>query len=90
MTERAFQFTVCGRVQGVFFRASARKKALELGLKGWVQNLPSGEVEGLAQGDEPNLQAFIEWLQQGPEQAKVSQVDTIEETLSDYLSFEIY
>lgn len=68
-------FIVEGRVQGVFFRASARSRALELGLTGWVRNLPDGRVETLACGSPEALDAFHEWLWEGPTEARVSGVE---------------
>ena len=65
---------VSGRVQGVFFRASARAKALELGVTGWARNLPDGRVEVLACGAEQALAALRDWLWAGPPQARVSEV----------------
>ncbi len=69
-------YLVHGRVQGVSFRASAQSKAQELGLTGWVRNLPDGEVEAVAQGEEAILDSFERWLWQGPEFARVTQVET--------------
>lgn len=68
-------FQVGGRVQGVFFRASARQRAEELGLTGWVRNCPDGGVEGLACGAPDALAMFRDWLWQGPEQARVTRVE---------------
>lgn len=66
---------VRGSVQGVFFRASTRSRARALGLSGWVRNLPDGDVEVLAQGAEPRVRELIEWLQRGPQFARVHSVD---------------
>ncbi len=66
---------IFGRVQGVFYRAEAQEKAQELGLKGWVKNLPDGSVEALAQGPEDSLREFIEWCKKGPAQANVTNIE---------------
>ena len=63
-----------GKVQGVFFRASTKEKANELGIKGWVKNMPDGNVEVLAAGNKDQLENFIEWCRRGPTQAIVSDV----------------
>ena len=65
---------ITGRVQGVFFRASAQRKAQELGLAGWVRNEPDGSVMAEAEGDAESLDAFIQWCKQGPAHAVVSKV----------------
>ena len=67
----SYRFVVTGRVQGVGFRAAAQGKALFLGLRGWVRNRSDGAVEGLVGGDAAELQAFHQWLQQGPPAATV-------------------
>lgn len=72
---------VSGRVQGVFYRASTRQRALELGCSGYAHNLPDGRVEVLVRGDEPAVQALVAWLSQGPPAAQVSHVDV--QALSD-------
>jgi len=66
---------ISGRVQGVFFRAWTRNQARELGIGGWARNLPSGQVEVLAQGADEALAAFLELLRQGPPLAQVDRVD---------------
>jgi len=65
---------VSGRVQGVFFRAATRARALELGLHGYARNLPDGRVEVLACGPAAELQQLCDWLGEGPPAAQVSGV----------------
>jgi len=65
---------VHGKVQGVWFRAWTRDTARELGLTGWVRNLPSGDVEVLAQGDRGQLEALILRLWDGPPLARVTDI----------------
>lgn len=62
---------VAGRVQGVFFRAETRRKAIELGLDGWVKNLSDGRVEFLISGSEAALAQMRAWLREGPRLARV-------------------
>ena len=66
---------VSGRVQGVFYRASTRNRARELGVTGYARNLPDGRVEVLACGEEEAVQELIDWLWKGPPAAKVTAVD---------------
>lgn len=70
------RFRVSGRVQGVFFRASTRERALALGLTGHAINLDDGRVEVLACGDEAAIEALRQWLHQGPPAAKVTAVES--------------
>lgn len=69
-------FTVSGRVQGVGFRYRTCDKASALDLTGWVRNMANGNVEGVAQGREQNLEIFRKWLKHGPPNARVSRVET--------------
>lgn len=64
-----------GKVQGVFFRASAKAKAVSLGLQGWVRNTPDGCVESIAQGSDEQLKQFIDWCRHGPKAAVVTSVE---------------
>jgi len=66
---------VSGRVQGVFFRYETRSKALELGLTGWVRNLPDGKVEALIEGEKEAVEKLIEFCRTGPPGAKVTHID---------------
>jgi acylphosphatase len=63
-----------GKVQGVFFRATAKEVADELGLTGWVQNTQEGHVEAMATGTGKQLTDFIGWCRQGPPRARVTEV----------------
>ena len=76
-------FTVKGRVQGVWFRESTRRFAEPLGLTGHAMNLPNGDVEVLAVGDESALDRLEAWLHEGPPMARVSEVAVSDSAASD-------
>ncbi|MES9845788.1 MAG: acylphosphatase [Candidatus Sedimenticola sp. PURPLELP] len=65
---------ISGRVQGVFFRASARYQAQQLGITGYAHNLPDGRVEVLACGEPQAIDQLKAWLVKGPPDARVSAV----------------
>ena len=67
--------TISGRVQGVFYRATAEDAAHRLGLVGWVRNLPDGRVEAVAEGERDKLDAFIAECRQGPPYARVDDIE---------------
>lgn len=71
----AARFLVSGKVQGVWFRASARDQAVPLGLRGYAKNLPDGRVEVLAVGDAAAIDELAAWLRQGPPQARVDELE---------------
>ena len=76
MTERICKRAlVGGRVQGVFYRASAAREASALGLEGYARNLPDGRVEVLACGEQESVDTFLRWLWVG---SSASRVDTVE------------
>lgn len=66
---------VHGRVQGVFFRATAQREARRLGLTGWVRNKNDATVELVAEGEETGIKDLIAWAQHGPSAARVERVD---------------
>ncbi len=70
----AARFWVSGRVQGVWYRNSAREQAGRFGLSGYARNLTDGRVEVLAVGDEGAIAALERWLWQGPPRARVEDV----------------
>lgn len=69
-----WRFRVTGRVQGVFYRASAHEQARQLGLTGWVQNVSDGSVELLACGADAAVDSLEKWLHSGPPAARVLEV----------------
>lgn len=80
MTKRAHVW-VSGRVQGVYFRQSAKHEAERLGLHGWVRNLSDGRVEGLVEGPVKAVDAWVRWCHQGPAAAHVESVTVAEESV---------
>ncbi len=72
-----------GQVQGVFFRASTREQASQLGLKGWVRNCPDGSVEVVAEGRRKAVDDLASWCRRGPPGAQVHNVQLQWEDLKD-------
>ena len=77
---------VTGRVQGVFFRVSTQRRAVELGIAGWVRNSPDGRVEITAEGPRPACEALRAYCEQGPPPAHVDMVDTTWQTATGEFS----
>lgn len=67
-----------GKVQGVWFRGSAKAVAEQLGITGFVRNEPDGSVYAEAEGDPVKLDQFLQWCRQGPERARVEKVESHE------------
>jgi acylphosphatase len=65
---------VCGRVQGVYFRASTVEQGRRLGLSGWVMNCADGSVEVAAEGEIDQLEQLVNWCHHGPPGAQVKEV----------------
>lgn len=75
-TPRAARVFVEGRVQGVGYRFFAARAARDLGIGGWVRNLPDGRVEALVRADVPEaLEAFLARLREGPPHSRVERVE---------------
>lgn len=83
------QITITGTVQGVFFRASTKAVADQLGVKGIVLNQPDGSVYLEAEGDEFALGQLLEWCHEGPDKAQVDKVTTREAAVKNYRNFEV-
>ncbi len=81
--------TIKGKVQGVFFRASTKKEADKLQLKGMVKNMPNGDVYAELQGEVDAIEAMKKWMQVGPEMARVDKIDVKIEKKEAFTSFEI-
>jgi acylphosphatase len=80
---------VHGRVQGVFFRDSARSKAAELGVTGWISNRSDGAVEAVFEGAPDAVAAMVDWSRQGPRGADVGRVEESEERPEGLTGFEV-
>ncbi len=89
MTRRVHVW-ISGRVQGVFFRGSARSQAERLGLSGWAQNLPDGRVEIVAEGEADRIDRFLAWCRSGPPLARVDDCRVVEESpLGESAGFQV-
>ena len=81
---------ISGRVQGVWFRASTKQIAKQLGLTGWVRNTPDGCVEAVFEGEEHLINKMIEWCHHGPSLSKVKNVDVKnQDPTSEFSDFSI-
>ncbi|MEM2941108.1 MAG: acylphosphatase [Thermoproteota archaeon] len=79
---------VSGMVQGVFFRYETRRLAQELGVNGWVRNLPDGRVEAVFEGEESLVKKMVEFCRKGPPGARVTDVKVErEEYRGEFKSF---
>ena len=86
---QTISITVSGKVQGVFYRQSAKERARELGLTGQVTNLRDGNVQIAATGTTEQLAAFTDWCKKGPPRAVVAGVEIIEIPLKQFEDFTI-
>jgi acylphosphatase len=68
-----------GKVQGVFFRATAKKVAENYNLTGWIKNKSNGNVEAIVTGEKNRVEMFIDWCKKGPENARVTEVSITDE-----------
>lgn len=80
---------VSGHVQGVFFRETARRRALDLGVAGWIRNRTDGSVEAAFEGDAEAVERLVELCREGPRGARVDWVDVIAEEPEGLSGFEI-
>ncbi len=86
---RRARVVVGGQVQGVFFRATCRRIATDLGVSGWVRNLPSGKVEASFEGDPAAVEAAVSWCRRGPSGALIATVEVIDEPPTGAVGFRI-
>jgi acylphosphatase len=84
-----YNITISGRVQGVYYRASAKHKAEELGISGFVKNQPDGSVYIEAEGQMAQLSALIDWCKIGPSHARVENVHFVPGDVMDFKGFAI-
>ncbi|MBS1263293.1 MAG: Acylphosphatase [Methanonatronarchaeales archaeon] len=86
--DRAHVF-VSGRVQGVFYRAGTRERARELGVSGWVRNLPDGRVEAVFEGEGSKVDEMLKWCRDGSAAARVETVEVEREEPKGLKGFEV-
>ncbi|HTV97897.1 MAG TPA: acylphosphatase [Steroidobacteraceae bacterium] len=89
MNEVSRRFRITGKVQGVYFRHSARIEAQRLGLRGYARNLCDGSVEVAAQGAPAAVEQLHAWLHRGPRSARVEAVEELEPGAGPHQGFEI-
>ena len=78
-----------GRVQGVFFRDTTRRRAQALGVAGWVANRDDGAVEAAFEGDAETVDAMVELCRRGPGRAEVTQLEAADEPPEGLSGFEV-
>ncbi len=84
-----FRVLVSGRVQGVAFRWHAVEQARQLGVDGWIQNLPDGRVEAWVQGKPVAVESMLTWLARGPTHARVDSVERHREQPATLQGFDV-
>lgn len=87
--QQTVSLVISGKVQGVFYRQSARDKARELGISGSVQNNADGSVTIVATGEPAQLEALIAWSKKGPPAARVTAVTVQEKPLQSFNDFRV-
>jgi len=80
---------VSGRVQGVFFRDSVRRRAEAVGVAGWARNTEDGTVEAVFEGDRQAVDELVEFCRRGPSRAEVAAVEVVEEEPEGLSGFEV-
>ena len=84
-----FKITVTGKVQGVFFRVSTKAVANQMGINGFVRNETDGSVYIEAEGESFMLDELVNWCKEGPDGAKVEEVELVEGELKNHKGFEV-
>ena len=81
---------VSGRVQGVFFRQTTAQEANRIGVKGWVKNLPDGDVQAVIEGEREEVDRLVQWCRYGPPSARVDEVKVTQETYTgEFTNFSV-
>jgi acylphosphatase len=83
------RLVITGKVQGVFYRKSAKEKAVELKITGTVRNLTNGDVEIIATGNREQLDNLINWCKTGPPKAVVAKIEIDEQLFRQFPDFSI-
>ncbi|MFO8068259.1 MAG: acylphosphatase [Bacteroidales bacterium] len=89
MSKKAVQISVKGKVQGVGYRYFAQKSAENSNVKGFVKNMPDGSVFIEAEGEEKDVDTFIDYCKAGPNWARVTDIVVNDSAISNYSGFEV-
>ncbi len=84
--KKVTEILIKGRVQMVGFRYFTKKNARRLGVKGYVKNLPTGEVKAVAEADKKTMEKFLKLLKTGPRSAEVTGMDVEYKSSDSYSS----
>jgi len=83
------RIAVRGHVQGVFFRETTRRRALEEGVAGWARNQPDGTVEAVFEGERDCVERLVAFVREGPRGARVDWVDVASEEPEGLSGFDV-
>ena len=86
----AVHVRIRGLVHGVSFRSSMAQLASDLGVRGWVRNLPDGTVEAFLEGDERKVKRVLDWAKFGPPRARVDKLEVEPTTPRNHRDFRIH
>jgi acylphosphatase len=86
----AVHVRIRGIVHGVSFRAGMAQHASNLGVRGWVRNLPDGSVEAFLEGDEVSVRRVLDWAKLGPPRARVDKMDVQAASPRNHRDFRIH
>lgn len=86
----AVHVKIRGLVHGVSYRSSMAQVASDLGVRGWVRNLPDGSVEAFLEGDERRVRRVLDWAKLGPPRARVDKLEVESATPRNHRDFRIH
>lgn len=91
MQQQVKHLILSGRVQGVGFRHFTTQQANELGIRGWVKNLPDGRLETVIAGTKKDVEEMVQRMEKGPRMASVSEISELDppETMDQFKSFSV-
>ncbi|WP_214228932.1 acylphosphatase [Pedobacter sp. B4-66] len=89
METKHINIRITGKVQGVSFRATTKAVADQMGIRGIIRNEKDGTLYMEAEGDDTLLEVFVEWCNEGPDRAKIENVEVTSGELKNYQNFEI-
>lgn len=89
MVTKHIDIRITGKVQGVSFRATTKAVADQMGIRGIIRNEKDGTLYMEAEGDDTLLEVFVEWCNEGPDRAKIENVEVTSGELKNYQNFEI-